>query len=66
MVPVLLIFVIGLAVAAIRTKDRLLRWLWGGAALLNLLVAVSMVSNDDPFAFRLRPDDGYYERDYRR
>ncbi len=30
MVPILLIFVLGLTVAAVRAKDKFLRWFWLG------------------------------------
>jgi len=66
MAIVMLIFAIGLSIAAMRTRDKALRWIWGGAAALNVVAAIAMISSDDQYAFRLQPDDGRYERDYRR
>lgn len=66
MAIVMLIFALSLGIAAVKTHDRILRWIWGGAALLNLIAALVMIRGQDQYAFRLMPDDGEYERDYRR
>jgi len=66
MAIVMLIFAVGLTIAAVRTRERALRWFWGGAALLNLIAATTMIGSQDQYAFKLKPDDGQYERDYRR
>lgn len=66
MAVVMLIFAVGLTIAAVRTRDRALRWFWSGAAALNLIAAMTMIGSQDSYAFKLRPDVGDYERDYRR
>jgi hypothetical protein len=66
MAVVMMLFAVGLGIAAARTKDRILRYFWGGAAALNVVAAVAMIVDRDEYVFRLRPDDGSYERDFRR
>ena len=66
MAIVMLIPALGLGIAAFRTRDRGLRLFWGAASAFNLIAAVVMIDGGDEYAFHLRPDDGNYERSFRR
>jgi hypothetical protein len=51
---------------AYRTRDRAGRFFFFGAGLFNLLVLILAAAEGSPYLFRLMPDDGAYERSYRR
>lgn len=66
-----MVFVFGglaamLLFVAYRTKDKVGRLIFLGFALLNLVALVMALAERHPYRFKLMPDDGQYERDYRR
>lgn len=66
MAIVFLVLAAGLAVAAYRADDKAGRWFMAICCVGNLAAAVHMIAKDDRYAFRFKPNDGYYEPAYRR
>lgn len=60
------IFAIGLGIAAYKSKDRATRIFLAFWCVANLAGVVKAVVTDDPYAFKLRPNDGEIEPAYRR
>ncbi|CAN7381779.1 hypothetical protein LJR168_002331 [Pseudoxanthomonas sp. LjRoot168] len=66
MAIVFIVLAIGLAFAAHRTTDKLVRVSCMVLCLANLAGAATAIYKDDPYAFKLRPNDGEYDPNYRR
>ena len=66
MVYVLGVFALGLAIAAYKARDRSSRIFLALCCALNLAGAAKAIAEKDPFAFKLRPNDGKYEPAIRR
>ena len=66
MAIVMMVFVIGLAIAAYNSKPGGVRIFLLLFCLLNALGAASMIASNDRYAFRLKPNDGAAYDNYRR
>ncbi|MFC6184976.1 hypothetical protein ACFPZ9_12060 [Pseudoxanthomonas japonensis] len=66
MAIVFIVFAIGLAIAAYRTSDKFIRVFCAIFCMANLAGAATAIYKDDPYAFKLRPNDGEYDPNYRR
>lgn len=67
MVYVFLVLACGLVVAAIKAEEKSSRYWFLVWAALNIAGAVKAVVTDDPWAFRLKPNNGVYDEPvYRR
>jgi hypothetical protein len=60
------VLALGLAIAAYRATERSTRIFLIICCLLNVLGIVKAVVTEDPYAFKLRPNDGIDEPPYRR
>ena len=59
------VLAVGLGFAAWRVADRNTRIFLIACGLLNAFGAIAMVVTHDPYAFRLHPNNGHEEPDYR-
>lgn len=60
------VLAVGLAVASFRAREKGTKLLLGVFCFLNAFCAIHVVWKEDPYAFKLKPNDGYSEPDYRR
>jgi hypothetical protein len=66
MAYVCLVLAIGLGFSAYHSSDRTIRMLLAAFCLLNLAVAGHAIYVKDPYAFKLRPNNGAVEDSFRR
>jgi hypothetical protein len=66
MVFVFTIFAVGLAYAAYCERGKGARLFLLACCILNLACIFKAVSNNDPYAYKLKPNDGINEPSYRR
>lgn len=66
MIFVFSVLAFGLAIAAYRAAERGMRVFLLVCCLLNVLGIAKAVVTDDPYAFKLRPNDGTVDPAYRR
>lgn len=64
MAIIFIIFAAGLAIGAYVNKDRPARILCIIFCLANLAGAATAIYTNDPYAFKLRPNNGEYEPSY--
>lgn len=66
MVYLFAILALGLAIACFKADGKGAKIFLGLCCALNAVCAVHAVLNNDPYAYKLRPNDGYIEPAYRR
>jgi hypothetical protein len=66
MVYVCLLLAFGLGVCAYRSSDRTVRLFLAAFCLLNAAAAGHAIYVKDPYAFKLRPNNGAIEDNFRR
>ena len=66
MAIVMIILALGLAIAACKAETATVRWFLIVCCLLNAFTAASVIYDKDPYAFKLRPNDGTSEPALRR
>jgi hypothetical protein len=65
LVILFLVFAIVLAFVAYKTDDRTVRIFCTIICLANLAGAAKAIYTNDEYAYKLRPNDGAYDPDYR-
>jgi hypothetical protein len=66
MAVVMIILALGLGFAAYKAETAVIKWFLITCCLLNALTAASVIYDKDPYAFKLRPNDGTLEPALRR
>lgn len=66
MAVVMIILALGLAFAAYKSATSSVRWFLLVCCLLNAFTAALVIHQKDPYAFKLRPNDGTLEPSWRR
>jgi len=66
MAIVMIVLALGLAIAAYKAETSPVRWFLIVFCLLNAFTAASVIHQKDPYAFKLRPNDGASEPSLRR
>lgn len=66
MVFVFATFAVGLAYAAYCTREKGSKLFLIACCILNLACIIKAVSDNDPYAYKLKPNDGISEPNYRR
>lgn len=64
-VPLLLLFAIGLAIAAYKAEDKFVRIFCVVCCLANIAVAMHAIHNNHPHAFKPYPNNGDDDPNYR-